>query len=835
MSYTIQNSSIGGKLALIEEVNGKWKKEVEGNIEFTNDGKQAICIKNNFMQIIKLGTSIQEVWNNVESYALSRNQKHQKLAFLLVNDRHELIVRDLSTKVEQRFIHVSHYLFSEDGKILILLRKDIQNSSKSSFLEIIDLVKGLKKIIWHGQNASNFVFNKSLSQIAFISEDINKNRLNKSIWLYNQEEEKAKLLVKNCGDGTINNLSISGISSFAFGDLNLLIRLKSSDKVDKISPKMLKVDVWSYKDEKLQSEQIIENNLAQEYFALLKIKESQIIQIQENRETFEWKNGDVALITQYYGEAGGGESSWNTAAQKRYFVVSMKNGHRTLVKDSTLVRLALSPESRFLIYYDPNLKNYFSLDTESGALTNFTQVANAIWYEDDMPGLDFGVYELAGWGSEDNFIYMYDKYDLWKLDPRAKISPVNLTKGVGKRDSIIFRMIHNQSIINSKEKLILTAFDLKSKSNGFYELNLANMSWPKKISMGNYVYYIPTVRIGFPPIKAKYKDLWILRRMSASESPNYFVTGDFKDFIRITNVNPEKRYNWLTSELHSYKLLDGKISQGILYKPENFDSKKKYPIIFYYYQQLSDHLNVYLSPEPSDGRLNISTYVSNGYLVFCPDISYKIGYPGESALNAVSSAVVYLGHFPYVDNLKMGLQGMSWGSFETNYIITHSSLFAAACSTVGQTNLVSYYGGLSSGYNGASNQGYMEDGQGRMGATLWQRPDLYLTNSPVLFAERVKSPVLLMYNKKDGAMYSQGIEFFTALRRLGKKVWMLQYEDGDHSVQGRESDDFNIRMKQFFDHYLKDAPAPIWMTRGIPYKEKQGQYGLELDYSGVQP
>jgi dipeptidyl aminopeptidase/acylaminoacyl peptidase len=285
----------------------------------------------------------------------------------------------------------------------------------------------------------------------------------------------------------------------------------------------------------------------------------------------------------------------------------------------------------------------------------------------------------------------------------------------------------------------------------------------------------------------------------------------------------------LTTELHHWKSPDGKLLQGILYKPENFDSTKKYPLIFHYYDQQSDGLNIYVEPGPSD-VLNIPYFVSNGYVVFVPDIHYTIGEPGESALRSVTSAARYLSKYSWVDTTKMGLQGHSFGGYETNYLITHTNLFAAAAEANGATDLVSSYGDLQAG---ASARWLFEIFQFRLRATLWGRPDLYIKNSPIFKVPSVTTPLLMMHPKNDPIVpWSQAVELFNAMHRLGKTVWMLQYDEGDHGLNGKSAMDYTIRLTQFFDHYLKDAPAPLWITQGIPAKLKQVESRYELDPSG---
>ena len=276
-------------------------------------------------------------------------------------------------------------------------------------------------------------------------------------------------------------------------------------------------------------------------------------------------------------------------------------------------------------------------------------------------------------------------------------------------------------------------------------------------------------------------------------------------------------------------MFDGKESEGLLFKPENFDPKKKYPVIFYFYERNADGLYNYRAPAPSASTINIPYFVSNGYLVFDPNIYYKNGEPGESAYNSVVSAAKHLAKLPFVDSAKMAIQGQSWGGYQVAYLVTRTKMFAAAGAGAPVANMTSAYGGIRWG-SGLSRQFQYERSQTRIGASLWQRIDLYIKNSPLFSADKIVTPLLIMHNDKDGAVpWYQGIEFFTALRRLNKKVWLLQYNDEDHNlVERRNRKDLSIRLSQFFDHYLKGAPAPRWMTEGVPAIEKGIDWGTEI-------
>ena len=291
-----------------------------------------------------------------------------------------------------------------------------------------------------------------------------------------------------------------------------------------------------------------------------------------------------------------------------------------------------------------------------------------------------------------------------------------------------------------------------------------------------------------------------------------------------------REYNWGTAELMSWTTFDGKPTQGIVYKPEDFDPNKKYPVMIYFYEKHSDELYQYFPPAPSRSIINIPFYCSRGYIVFTPDIQYTTGHPGESAYNSIVSGAEELAKNTWVDKANMAIQGQSWGGYQTAYLITRTNMFKAAGAGAPVSNMFSAYGGIRWG-SGMSRQFQYEQTQSRIGATMWEAPELYKENSPIFFADKVQTPLLIMHNDNDDAVpWYQGIEYFMALRRLGKPVWMLQYNNEAHNLKERKnSKDLSIRLQQFFDHYLKGDPMPVWMKTGVPATEKGRTYGFDLE------
>lgn len=407
-----------------------------------------------------------------------------------------------------------------------------------------------------------------------------------------------------------------------------------------------------------------------------------------------------------------------------------------------------------------------------------------------------------------------------------------ITNGFGRKNKITFRYDdptrdrfqrarREPVIIDWGEFNYISAFDHNTKESGWFKASAKGRD-PELVSMGGFRYG--------REIANKDLSLFAYTKENYTEAPNLYLSTDFKSEQAVSDINQQQSsYNWGTAELFKWTASNGEESEGILYKPEDFDENKKYPMIVYFYEKLSDGLYSYIPPTPTPSRLNISYFVSNGYLVFTPDISYDRGYPGKSAEIYINSGVEALKEFPFVDGDHIGIQGQSWGGYQVAHLITRTDMYAAAWSGAPVVNMTSAYGGIRWA-SGLNRQFQYEHTQSRIGATLWEDLDLYLENSPLFHLDKVNTPVVIMHNDNDGAVpWYQGIEMFTALRRLGKPVWMLNYNGDEHNLMKRQNrKDIQIREQQFFDHYLKGKPAPGWLERGVPAVLKGIDWGFDL-------
>jgi len=867
--YWIINRPQGSHTTVIQSVSDKWKMELPDiyDATITQDSRRLIFSNraDTTLGLINLGRSEIKYVKNVTSFKTPLNGTGQWLAYQLNNGDKQLVLVNLFSDEQNIFDKVSDYHFNDDGTALLLKSGVHKDSVFSVAVQWVDLKDKKLTEIWEGGSADNFIFDASGTQLAFVTDQTIDRDKSTEIVYYSQGNKAAFLLT---GDLRLRkmNFGISEIQRFSNDGNNIFISLIKRE-APKAEPTGVNVDIWSYRDAKLQSQQLEDLNPKNyfrpqpKYTSVVRIKDSRITRLEQENEQMSYfpYSPELKFPEDFVIVIGGegdldNEWNWNRKAGSSVVLISLSDGSRKVIDSGLAYPVALSyklsPNGKYIIYYNAANGNYYSYTISTRERKNLTNRIKAIWtsFENrDEPDASYLPMAAAGWIEDGNSVLLYDHYDIFQIDPSNTKSPINITNGYGSKHKICFRLAINdrfmassyrESTFKANERQILSAFDRVTKEDGFYSADLGNFKNPEKLCMQQYIFKGPeSINVNsFTPVKARNREVYMVRRMNASESENCFITRDFKTFTALSGNYPEKKYNWLTTKLVNYKMPDGKQNQGILYLPEDFDSAKKYPVIFYYYEKLSEGLNKFITPDVSEGQMNIPYFVSNGYLVFTPDIYKRIGYPGASAFNAVVGAANYLASKSWIDSRRMGLQGHSFGGFETNYIITHTNLFAAAMSASGMSDFISCYGSIFPFRSGTSRQRQYELKHDGMGASLWQRPDLYIKNSPVLRADKVSTPVLMMNNITDSDVpFAQGVEFFTALRRLGKVCWMLQYDKGDHSVSDRNAQDLTVRMTQFFDHYLKGLPAPKWMVEGIPAKMKSIDNGFELEPAGVEP
>jgi dipeptidyl aminopeptidase/acylaminoacyl peptidase len=499
-------------------------------------------------------------------------------------------------------------------------------------------------------------------------------------------------------------------------------------------------------------------------------------------------------------------------------LVDVATGRRTLVARRVPFGAQLSPDGRYVLWFGDDGRWYaYSVATRRTAdLTGGTggvTFARETWDTPSEPA-PWGV---AGWTRGDRSVLVYDRFDIWELDPSGAREPRVVTDSVGRRRGIVFRHARLDTLerfIDPARPLLLAATDDSTKASGFWRDRLDAVAPPESLLMAHQRLTAEA--------RARDAEVVLLTRESFREPPDLWVAdAGLRDARRLSDANPQQRdYRWGTAQLVRWRSADGVPLRGILFKPDGFDPRRKYPMVVYFYEQLSDELHDYRMSFPRN-TIQPTHYVSHGYLVFFPDIAYSNGYPGPSAVKSILPGVQMLIDSGFVKEDGVGIAGQSWGGYQTAYIITQSNLFRAAFAGAPVANMTSAYGGIRWD-SGLARPFQYERAQSRIGGSLWEYPMRYLENSPLFHADRVRTPLLIMHNDADGAVpWYQGIEMFVALRRLGREAYLLNYNGDAHNPTKRANQqDVAMRMMQFFDHHLRGAPAPDWMLRGIPFLEK---------------
>lgn len=500
------------------------------------------------------------------------------------------------------------------------------------------------------------------------------------------------------------------------------------------------------------------------------------------------------------------------------YVIDPKSGERTLAKKKLYRGASLSPNGKFLYWFEDDDWHVYDIGKET--VKNVTEGLDVRFEREDWdtpcPAYGYGV---AGWTDNDGSLLVYDRYDIWEIRPDGS-NARRITEGFGRDMDLSFRYVRldpEERTINPKKPILLRVTNEETMAQGFFRDKVEGTNPPENLMIADKSF-------GYRyPIKAKKADVFLFTRESFDESPDLWVSDvDFKQPKKITEMGKQMDpFLWGKAELRDFYNADGLRIKGILIKPETFDPKKKYPLMVYIYETLHNMLHYFRSPSPGTS-VNPAYYVSNGYILWMPDIEYGTGYPGRDALKCVLPGIQMLVKEGYINPEAIGIQGHSWGGYQIAYMVTQTNIFAAAEAGAPVSNMTSAYGGIRWG-SGMVRQFQYEHTQSRQGDSLWNVPFRYIENSPIFWADKVQTPLLMIHNDEDGAVpWYQGIEYIMALRRLEKEAYMFNYNGEAHGLRKRVNQEHWTRcMQEFFDHHLKGAPAPDWMTEGIKAWEKE--------------
>ena len=805
------------------------------------DKKKADEMPKDSLVIVELATNTIQKIPSVKSFQLA---EHGNDMMVYLKDKKgdinkegsDLVMRDLSSAKEKTFSNISQYLIHPKAMGVVMYQ--VKTKLKESQILLATIADTNTKVLTKQvYTATNFIWDEEGRQLAYLVEkDSADKALQKNYYLayYTPSLETAVSIFDKSNKTIPTNYTIGGDRKMKFS--------KSGDKlefgVQPILPTKdtslpdfdrVSVDIWHYNDPIIQPAQLkaLESTLKSTELVFLNTQNKNTIYLGKikDRDLMTTAEGDGAIVYATIDSSYLLASQWQGFSLKDIYAIATNDGQRKLIQKEWKGNLmSASYDGNALLYYDEPQKKYFAYNATTGKTIQIAKDIKTSLFdeENDLPD-DPNAYGIAKWMDNNQEVLMYDRYDIWLVDVNGIKASKKLTNG--RMNKIISRFIETDAERKTLAKnaiLLIKGYSEVDKSELISTLNLADGAF-------NLINQVPmhfTTIVG-----ASHSNDIAVMQEDEVKSPNlylYTLAATKQNPTSIATINTQQaNYNWMSSQIVKWKAYTGKMAEGVLYLPENFDAKKKYPMIVYFYERSNQTLHNYLAPAPTPSRLNIPFFASRGYIVFVPDIWYTRGYPGQSAYDYILSGTRAMIQKGFVDSTKVGLQGQSWGGYQIAYLITKTNLYAAAWAGAPVVNMTSAYSGIRWG-PGISRQFQYEKSQTRLGASLWERPDLYIKNSPLFSLPNIKTPLVIMSNDADDAVpWYQGIEMYSDMKRLNKKVWLLVYNNEAHNlVERKNRKDIQIREQQFFDTYLKGAPMPEWLSKGVPAVMKGRTWGL---------
>lgn len=818
---------------LIVTVSLAWKEA-----EKLREDKKPIPNK---AQLMNLRTGAEIAWDNVASFIFSKGSQ-----FLAVKKTKsdpkakfsgaDLILHNLSKNTDLNLGNVNSFAFNKPGTQLAYTVDAADKAGNGLYL--IDLDSGAIQSLDSGSaDYAHLAWDKKGTAIAILKGTQSKEFTQKDnilvayVGLNGDHPTRFEYIPSqdvNFPEGMVISEKTASQSrgrrgqsarrALFWSEDNMMIfcGIKEQEKVPEKKKEdenpVADVDIWHWNDEVLQSVQMKRAardrnftfrsvyNLLDKKFLRLTDDKMRTISLSENAK---WGIGrdDKAYI-----------SDWKET-QADYYRVNTRTNERTRIFKGQKQVLGLSPDSKHYLYWkDSHIWDYV---IESGNIVNLTKNAPVSFVNEDYdhPGTK-PTYGITGWTKDKRSVILTHKYDLW-LQPLDGSTPTNLTSGIGTKEDIRFRYVRTDSeekFIDLSNPVILSAFGQWTKKAGFYTLKKGKLE--KNVYIDKYFGRLT---------KAKNANRYMYTIETPGDFPNFYVSDQtFLNPQRITDANPWKsEYTWGYNILVEYTNKDGKRLQGVLSVPDDYQEGQKLPMLVDFYEKNSQNLNRFSRMIYRDTPM-FYKYVSNGYLVLLPDIHFNTRTTHSDMLDCVEAAVKKVIEMGYADPKRVGLHGHSFSGQGSALIAGRSKMFAAIVAGAAATDLVSDFNQLWKS-SGTNQHRYDYYGQGRFGTNPFDDLELYINESAVFHARTMDTPLLILHGTADGSVeWLQAVEFYNALRFNGKNVILVSYPgQGHHATKLENKIDFQIRMEQFYDFYLKDKPAPDWMVKGIPFLKKK--------------
>jgi dienelactone hydrolase len=845
--YTITPDTAGGR-------GGRGGRAGAGGRGGAGPAEGGAAPNRNKVGVVDLRTGTLTTLDDVQSYALSNDGSHVALRRYPAPGRRaaDVIVRDLDAGTELTFGNVSESSWNDDGALLAMTI-DVDGHTGNG-VQVLDVRSGVVRSLdasdatytglgWRS-HAEDLVAMRSKADSAFAD-----TAYAVLAWRGVGSAATKQLYDFSNDRGFPAGLRVAAYRAPAWSDDGSTLFFGVAPREPKVTPDRrapgelppARVQVWHWKDVREFHQQEVSANQDRSRTTLVAwhVGGPSVVRLSDDPlETVQLsENGAAALAT----DEGPYAKEFMSGRQYRdVYAVDVATGKRTKILTKSLYGASLSPSGRYATYQQDG--QWMVLDLQSGTRTNLTGKLKVgfVNAEDDHPVPERRAYGLGGFTTGEKSVLVNDRFDIWQIAIDGS-SATRLTRG--REDSTVYRCVNEGGgfgggggggrggfggaratpcelegegrTIDVSKPLVLSATGEYNKKSGYSRLTIGQpaqqLVWLDKS--------VTNLR------RAKNADVFLLEEQAAEESPNYFVAGpSLADAKRVSQTNAfQGDYAWGKQVLMNYTNKRGDKLQMMLTYPASYEPGKKYPMVVYYYEKLSQGFHQYLMPNERN-PYNTEVFSQNGYFVLRPDIVFQARNPGYSGLDCVTSAVAAVeSKVADIDAKRVGNMGHSWGGYQSAFYAVHNhGTFAASIAGAPLTDLISMYG-YTSGNSGLPETGHYETSQERMQVPLWEDPQAYIRNSTVYSVDSLHTPLLLEEGDADGNVnHFQSEELYNFGRRLGKQVVYLVYEGENHNVARPESQaDYLHRQLEWFGYFLKGDPPAAWITDGESYLARQ--------------
>ena len=785
--------------------------------------------------LLELATGESFTWDDTSSFGFSEGSSHffvkkRQPDEDAEHDGSNLILRNLDEGFEELIGSVDEAEFNEGGTHLAFT-VDAEGMDGNG-VYLLDLTTGSRRALDNAKERfARLTWSEEGDALAVLRGDTPEDKVERENTLiaFTNVRDDSAIRVDFDGTGTASGETtlsgglpdgwvLSEKGNLVWNESATMLFVATKEQADELEDwpeeglPLADVNIWHWADDRIQSqqEQSASRDRSRTYVAAANLEGGTVVPLtDEIMPTAEIsRDGRWAIgrdETEYL-------SDWRPDLAD-YYRVDTRTGERVTVLEGQLRTSGLSPDSRHYLYWKDG--HYWTYRIATDEHVNLTASAPVEFTNREYDR--FGEkppHGVAGWTEDGEGVVLYDRYDIW-LQPLDGSTATNLTGGRGAAEEIRLRYIHTDPdarAIDLDEPLLIDAYGQWTKQEGFFELDgddLEQLVWEDR-------------RFNTPR-KAADADRYLFTAQTFQEFPDLYVSADdFADRERVTDANPQQdQFSWGHRILFDYTNDDGVPLQGTLAIPDDYVDGQRLPMIVRFYEKYSQDLHLYPGPAFRHSP-NFAGYVSNGYLIMQPDVHFRIGSSHSDMLESVEAAVRKVVEMGYADPDAVGLSGHSYSGGGSAYIATRSEMFSAIASGAAPINLVSEFNQLFVG-SGQNNHSYDIYGQGRYATNPYDDFQLYWDQSPISGVENMNTPVLYLHGESDPTVnWEQGLEWYNALRFLGKEIIWLSYPDEGHGLSKLQNRiDFQYRLRQFFNHHLKGEPAPGWMTDGVPYLDKE--------------